>query len=162
MVNRWKRFVAAASILGLTLSLAACNRNYEILGPYSLGYDGQHLLVGICTNLQVHHVRLSATPPGSQARGDTVSVWEASGDAQAREGDRLIVGGTNPGLRNEVVLDDAYPEPGVLFVLGFNDLSDAALSAVFEIPDDGLAPGSWLTPLDEIRETPCEALERTG
>lgn len=161
MVNRRKRLVAAASVLSLTLALAACNRNYEILGPYSLGFDGQHLLIGICTNMEIDHVSLSATPRGSQARDDTVTVWEAVGGIRARDGDALIVGGSNPGLRNQVVDDDVLPEPGLLLVLGFNDISDANLSAVFEIPDEGLAPGTWLTPLDEIRETPCEAPEGT-
>lgn len=159
MVNRRRRLVAAVSVVGLALGLVACNRNYEILGPYSLGFDGQRLLIGTCTHMEINRVSLSATPSGSHARDDTVTVWEAVGDAEVDDADRLIVGGTNPGLRNEVVRDDVLPEPGLLFVLGFNDVSDATLSAAFEIPDEGLTSGSWLTPLDEIRETPCEAPE---
>lgn len=160
MVNRRKRLVAVVLILGSALGLAACNRNYEILGPYSLGFDGQHFVVGTCTNMEINRVSLSATPRGSHAHDDTVTVWEAVGDAEVRDGDRLIVGGPNPGLTNEVLRDDVLPEPGLLLVLGFNGVSDATLSATFEIPDEGLAPGNWLTPLDEVRETPCEASKR--
>ncbi len=158
MVNRGKRLVAAALVLGIALSMSACNRNYEILGPYSLGFDGHHLLIGICTNLEVNRVSLLETG-GSRTRDDTRDVWEATGDLKARAGDELVVGGSNTGLENQVVADNVLPLPGMLFELGFNDATEATLSASFEIPDEGLAPGTWLTPLDEIRETPCAGPE---
>ena len=160
MVNRRRRLVAAVSVVGLALGLAACNRNYEILGPYSLGFDGQHLLIGICTNMTIDRVSLLETG-GPRTPGDTREVWEANGDLHVRTGDALAVGGSHPGLVNEIVADEVHPRPGLLFELGLNDADDATLSASFEIPDEGLASGAWLTPLGEIHETPCEASEGT-
>ena len=57
MVNRRRRLVAAVSVVGLALGLVACNRNYEILGPYSLGFDGQRLLIGICASMEIDRPR---------------------------------------------------------------------------------------------------------
>lgn len=146
----------AASVLGagLAFSLSGCNRNYEILGPYSLGYDGEHLLIGVCTGLQIDRVSLLETH-GARMQDDTRVVWEAHGDLYARMGDTLVVAGPNPGLRNDVAARDARPTPGALLELGFNDATEAELSASFTIPDDGFAPGVWLTPTGEIRDGAC-------
>ncbi|MET4158539.1 hypothetical protein [Agromyces sp. PvR057] len=152
---KMRPLMAVVCALSSVAMLSGCNRNYEILGPYSLGFDGTHLVIGVCEDMTISGVRLSQTT-GARRADDTRVVWTAVGDLHARSGDTMIVAGQNSGLRNSIALDDVNPVPGSRFDLGLNDISEASLSAAFEIPDDGLAPGAWLTPLGEIRDTPCE------
>lgn len=147
--------VVAAVVCGVAAAslLSGCNRNFEILGPYSLSFDGEHLLIGICTDMTIDEVKLSQSIRSRRPFEDSV-VWEAAGSFSARHADALTVGGSNPGLFNSTV---EAPEPigRTRYRVRFNDGSDAAQYAVWTIPEEGLESGMWLTPLGEIRDQPC-------
>ena len=149
----WVRVGVVLFLGALVAALPGCNRAYEVLGPYSLGFDGGRVLVGVCSDMKIEHVRVAQV----QGRGAGVYhlVWEADGTAHVRVGDVLSSGDT-PGLTTSE-LAAATPEPGTTYWLDVNDVSRPELSAKFEIPDGGLAVGDWLTPTGIVQNEPCNS-----
>ncbi|MFE7846536.1 hypothetical protein ACFUTX_15230 [Microbacterium sp. NPDC057407] len=137
----------------MVLVLAGCNRNYELLGPYALGFDGENVLVAVCEDRVVDRLFMSqATRTGGSVESER--IWEARGEASLSAGEWLVVSGSNPGLVNSrMVAPD--PGPGVRYNIGINDVPSPYYSASFTIPDDGLAEGDWVSPTGDVRSTPC-------
>lgn len=151
LVARPMRVVAAISLVATIMILSGCNRNYEIRGPYSLGNDGRHLLIGFCEALFVDHIFISASVPDG---GAEPRVWDASGSLSVGVGDKLTVSPANDELTT-ATFSRILPRPGVRYFLLVNDASQPSLSAAFAIPEGGLPAGKWLTPLGELRNSPC-------
>lgn len=154
MVGKLVRSVAAVAGLALVLGLSACNTNYDVLGPYALGYEDGELLFAICEPMQVDRISLSVTTRDT-GRAENRLVWVAEGDLAAKQGDVFVVGGQNDGLSNVVVGEDPPVNGAATYFVGLNDRGSATLTASFWVPDSGLVEGMWLTPTDEMRTSPC-------
>ncbi|MGR2752199.1 hypothetical protein [Agromyces arachidis] len=155
MAGRGTRLAAGVSVgIGVVSSLSGCVLLEAQGGPYSLGWDGEHLLIGICQAMEIDRVRLfESRSPGR----DDGFVWDARGHIEADAGDVLTVRGSNAGLSDRLASDGVRPLLGVKFDLLVNDRPDADKVAVFVIPSEGLAPGSWLTSRgNEVHDEPCD------
>lgn len=143
-------------LLVVGVGVTGCNRNWEVLGPYSLGFEEGELLLAVCEAGPVTRVYLTKTVREDRS-GEAPTVWEAEGYVQAEKGHVFVVGGVNDGLRN-VLVGEPLPVTEVRdYSVLFNEGDRATLSAVFYLPDSGLGEGEWLTPTGELRDAPCEA-----
>lgn len=156
--TRSHRAIALASVAGAALVLAGCETAYQY-GPYELGTDGENLLVAVCEARTITEVYVEERPdlPGVQGRQH---IWDASGDLSVAPGEILVVGADNPGLVNSVSLKSS-PEPGVRYFLDMNEALGQVTSALFRIPEGGLAPGEWLTPEGDVSSEPCSRPDTT-
>lgn len=154
MVTRFPRLAASALIaVAIAGTLAGCNRNYEVLGPYTLGFDGEHLLVGVCEERHVEEVSMDEAHRNGWSM-DIHTIWEAEGSQELASGEWLVVSGENPGLTN-LLEDRADPSPGVRYDFGIHPVTSPDFSASFTIPESGLPEGMWLTPDGDLTPTPC-------
>lgn len=158
MRTRSHRVIALASVAGAVLVLAGCETAYQH-GPYELGTDGENLLVAVCEARTITEVYVEERPdlPGVQGRQH---IWDASGDLSVASREILLVGGDNPGLVDSVSLKPTL-EPGVRYCLDMNEALGQVTSALFRIPEGGLAPGEWLTPEGDVSSEPCSRRDTT-
>lgn len=148
------RIITGALLATLTIgAMAGCNRNYDVLGPYALGYDGEHLLVAVCEDRVVEEITMSEYVR-EFGNSSSTRVWEAAGLLSLSTGESMVVGGANSGLANGKV-KPVRLEPGMSYALALNDASSPDLTALFTIPTEGLSEGMWLTPRDELLTQPC-------
>lgn len=87
---------------------------------------------------------------------DSEVVWEAEGSVEVERGHIFAVGGENDGLRNVVVQPQNPSVQIQRYRVLFNEGDRAEFSALFDVPEEGLAEGKWYTPTGDVRNAPCE------
>lgn len=153
---RSSRRTSAALVLGLALvavGTSGCNQAYDIRGPYSLGFDGEHVMVGVCTDMVIEKIVLERQYRHVRPFQDRV-ILEGEGELEV-DGEAVVVGGATAGLTFSTAIAPE-PQSNTWFWLSVNDVSKPELSATFIVPEEGVPRGKWLTPTGIIQDQPCE------
>lgn len=151
------RFTSRATLtgtllIGLLLSLAACNDYYHH-GKYEMLVSGGDLFFTVCEGQVATDILVQEWHRGMGEPSDE-TIWHAEGEADLRAGTVLQAGTDSDGLST---VEFAMPalEPGTKYFIEVQGDVPGTPSALLEIPADGMPNGMWLNSDGRVRERAC-------